>query len=111
MRWGGVILALFVLYHLADLTFGVGRAPPSTPGTSTPTSWRASPAGRWRRFYIVANLALGFHLYHGVWSLFQTLGWNNPVQPLARGASPRSSPSLVAAGNVSFPVAVLIGSG
>jgi succinate dehydrogenase / fumarate reductase, cytochrome b subunit len=41
-------------------------------------------------FYLLANLALGVHLYHGGWSLFQSMGWNNrALQPLAAGVRDR----------------------
>ena len=63
-------------------------------------------------FYVVANVALGFHLYHGLWSLFQSLGWNHPrCNALARRASPPPSPGSSPLGNVSFPLAVLAGRG
>ena len=42
--------------------------------TSTPRSADVPVA----IFYILANLALGVHLYHGTWSLFQSIGWANP---------------------------------
>jgi succinate dehydrogenase / fumarate reductase, cytochrome b subunit len=44
-------------------------------------------------FYLVANLALGVHLYHGVWSLFQSMGWNNRRFNHWRARSPSASPS------------------
>ncbi len=111
MRWGGVILLLFVIYHLLHFTFGaVGYA----PGQFKPLSvyrnvvygfsvWYVSA------FYIVAMGALGLHLYHGVWSMFQTLGltgasaerlWRRVAIVVAVG---------VVAGNVSMPIAVLAG--
>ena len=60
-------------------------------------------------FYILANIALGTHLFHGIWSLFQSLGWSNPRfnkwrRWLAAGIS-----TVVVVANVSFPVAVLAG--
>ena len=44
----------------------------------------SSPVGR--SVYIVANLLLAFHLYHGLWSLFQTMGWDHPVRVRGGGA-------------------------
>jgi succinate dehydrogenase / fumarate reductase cytochrome b subunit len=55
--------------------------------------------------YIVANLALATHLYHGGWSLFQSMGWVFR----RRRAFAIAFAAVVAAGNVSFPVAVLTG--
>ena len=60
-------------------------------------------------FYIVAMLALGFHLYHGAWSMFQSLGANNSkYNPLIRKLSALIT-FIVVAGNISMPVAVLLG--
>jgi succinate dehydrogenase / fumarate reductase cytochrome b subunit len=54
-------------------------------------------------------LALGLHLYHGVWSMLRTLGVSHPrYARLARAASLLFA-LLVAAGNISFPIAVLAG--
>ena len=108
MRWGGVIILLFVLYHLAHLTFGWVH--PSFQAGSVYANVVGGFQVWWvSAFYILANLALGLHLYHGLWSLWQTLGWTN-----SRVAGPRRQLAavfavLITAGNVSFPVAVLTG--
>ncbi|WP_433264310.1 succinate dehydrogenase cytochrome b subunit [Actinosynnema sp. CS-041913] len=73
MRWGGVIIALFVVYHLLDLTVGVLN-PNGVPGAI-----HANVVADFRHWYVVlaytvAVLALGFHIRHGVWSATQTLG-------------------------------------
>jgi succinate dehydrogenase / fumarate reductase cytochrome b subunit len=63
--------------------------------------------------YIVANLALGLHLYHGSWSIFQSLGSMSPRfnprhNPLRRGFA--AVFAIVVAGvNVTFPIAALAG--
>ena len=59
--------------------------------------------------YIVGNLALGVHLYHGVWSLFQSMGWNNPRFNKWRRQVAIAFATIIVVGNVSFPVAVLAG--
>lgn len=108
MRWGGVILALFVAYHLADLTLGwanpqfvAGRVHDNLVASFE----RPAVAG----LYVVANLALGLHLFHGVWSLFQSLGWNNPKFNPWRRRLAGVFAVLVTVGNLSFPIAVLAG--
>ncbi|WP_269436186.1 succinate dehydrogenase cytochrome b subunit [Saccharothrix sp. NRRL B-16348] len=73
MRWGGVIIALFVVYHLLDLTVG-WLNPNGVPGEI-----HANVVADFRHWYVVlaytvAVLALGFHIRHGVWSATQTLG-------------------------------------
>jgi succinate dehydrogenase / fumarate reductase cytochrome b subunit len=60
-------------------------------------------------FYILANIALGTHLFHGVWSLFQSLGWNNPRFNKWRRAIATAFATIIVVGNVSFPIAVLAG--
>ncbi|HEX9766423.1 MAG TPA: succinate dehydrogenase cytochrome b subunit, partial [Nitriliruptorales bacterium] len=79
MRWTGVIVLLFVGYHLADLTWGVQPAAPEAWTRGAPYQNVVSSLERWpvAIFYLLANLALGVHLYHGAWSLFQSLGVNN----------------------------------
>jgi succinate dehydrogenase / fumarate reductase cytochrome b subunit len=59
--------------------------------------------------YIAAMIPLGLHLYHGTWSLFQTLGANNPRYNRYRRPLAAAIALLVVAGNVSFPLAVLAG--
>jgi succinate dehydrogenase / fumarate reductase cytochrome b subunit len=108
MRWGGVILFLFILYHLLHLTFGAVH-PDFVEGDvyhNFVAGFRSVPVST---FYIVANLALGLHLYHGVWSLCRTLGVSHPRYiRYARGAAALFA-GLVTGGNLSFPIAVLAG--
>ena len=60
-------------------------------------------------FYVVANILLGIHLFHGAWSFFQSLGWNNPRFNAWRRGFAVGIATVVVVGNVSFPVAVLAG--
>ena len=104
MRWTGIIVLLFVVFHLLDLTWGptnpdfIGGA----PHHNIVASFERVPVAL---VYIVANLALGVHLYHGAWSLFQSMGW---VRPWRRQFAIAFT-ALVVLGNVSFPLAVLLG--
>jgi succinate dehydrogenase / fumarate reductase, cytochrome b subunit len=59
--------------------------------------------------YVVAQLLLGLHLYHGAWSLFQTLGLSHPRYDRLRQALPRAVALTVVAGNLAMPLAVLTG--
>jgi succinate dehydrogenase / fumarate reductase, cytochrome b subunit len=108
MRWGGVIILLFVIYHLLDLTFGTAN--PSFVEGNVYSNVVAS-FSRWyvSLFYILAQVALGFHLYHGLWSLFQSLGWNHPRFNLWRNGFAHAFAWIITIGNVSFPLAVLTG--
>lgn len=111
MRWGGVILVLFVVYHLLHLTFGVvGHG----PGQFQPLSVYRNVVNGFRvwyvsAFYVVAMVALGLHLYHGLWSMFQTLGVDDiRASGLYRGVAGVVALAVLV-GNISVPVAVLAG--
>jgi len=108
MRWTGVIVLLFLAYHLADLTWGwVNPAPAgSTPYEKVIASFSVPAVAG---FYLVANLALGLHLYHGTWSLFQSMGWNNRRFNHWRRTLAIAFTVVVVGGNLSFPIAVLTG--
>lgn len=108
MRWTGVIFALYLLFHLADLTWGTAN-PEFVRGdtyNNLVASFERTPVAI---LYIVANLVLGIHIFHGTWSLFQSLGWNNPRFNRWRVAFARGFAALIVIGNVSFPVAVMTG--
>ena len=111
MRWSGVIILLFLLYHLSDLTWGFGH-----PGQFVRGEVFANMIGSlsfWPSalFYVLGNLALGLHLYHGAWSLFQSLGINNPRFNHWRRYFAIAFALVVTLGNLSFPIAVLLGYG
>ena len=108
MRWTGVIVLLFLAYHLADLTWGwVNPAPSgSTPYDKVIASFSQAPVAA---LYVVANLALGAHLFHGVWSLFQSMGWSSPRFDPVRRTFATAFTAIVVGGNLSFPIAVQLG--
>jgi succinate dehydrogenase / fumarate reductase cytochrome b subunit len=108
MRWTGSFLGIFIIYHLLHLTTGTLH-PDFIKGdayhnfvTGLAVPWTAG-------FYIVAQLCLGFHMWHGVWSLTQTLGWSHPRYDKLRRRFAYAMAILVAGFNISFPVAVLTG--
>lgn len=108
MRWSGPIILLFLIYHLLDFTFGPTN-PNFVPGEvygnviSSFSVWYISA------FYIVALLALGLHLYHGAWSMFQSLGMINPkYDPLIRKLTAAIT-LIIVLGFISIPIAVMTG--
>ncbi|HXH57391.1 succinate dehydrogenase cytochrome b subunit [Iamia sp.] len=108
MRTSGVIVGLYLIWHLFDFTFtGTGY----TYVRGLPYENVALSLARWWNavIYLVANVALGFHLFHGAWSLFQTMGWNNPRFNAWRRGFAAGFAAIVVLGNVSFPIAVLAG--
>jgi succinate dehydrogenase / fumarate reductase cytochrome b subunit len=108
MRWGGVIILLFVIYHLLHLTTGDAHHDfvPDDPYHNVVTGfriWWVSAA------YIVANLALGLHLYHGVWSMFSSVGLTNPKYENWRRNFATVFAVLITVANISFPLSVMLG--
>jgi succinate dehydrogenase / fumarate reductase cytochrome b subunit len=113
MRWTGLIVLLFLIWHLLDLTFGTvnsvgadGEFVRAEVYDNVVRSFERVPVSV---FYVLANLALGTHLYHGIWSLFQSMGWNRPRFNRWRRSIAIGIASIVVVGNVSFPIAVLAG--
>lgn len=109
MYWSGPILLLYIVYHLAHLTLGY------TPGhefseTNVYNNVVYGFMNPWVSvIYIAGNAALGFHLYHGVWSMLQTLGIAHPRYDATKQNLARALGVLIAVGNISFPVAVMAG--
>jgi succinate dehydrogenase / fumarate reductase, cytochrome b subunit len=108
MRWTGVVILLFLVWHLADLTWGTVN-PDFVRGDVYRNLVASFERPAVSAIYIVANIALGLHLYHGSWSLFQSLGVNNPRWNSWRRAFAVGFAGVVMVGNLSFPVAVLTG--
>ncbi|NOX31922.1 MAG: hypothetical protein GXP35_18055, partial [Actinobacteria bacterium] len=104
----GPIILLYVFFHLADLTWGWIDSdwqrgnPYGNLSNSLSTWWIAA-------IYVVANTALAIHLYHGIWSMFQSLGINNPRINSVRRPLAMSVAGLVLVGNLSFPLMVNLG--
>jgi succinate dehydrogenase / fumarate reductase cytochrome b subunit len=108
IRWGGVILLLFIVYHLAHLT--VGSVHPDFEHGEVYRNVVTGLSVWWvSAFYIAANLALGLHLYHGLWSMLQTLGVTASGASDWRRRSAAVFAWVVTLGNISFPIAVLTG--
>ncbi len=110
MRWGGVIILLFVIYHILDLTTGTlnphgvhGEAYRNVVSDFAPSRWYVT------LFYTLSILAVGFHLRHGIWSAVRTFG-----QQTARGerlarVTALGLATVLVVGYLSVPFAVLFG--
>jgi len=110
MMWSGPIILAFVIWHLLQFTFGAVHpgAPFSEENVynNVVLGFQVWPVSL---FYIIAMTMLCYHLYHGLWSMFQSLGINHPVytpwiQVLAKVVA-----IVIAIGYISIPVAVLAG--
>jgi succinate dehydrogenase / fumarate reductase cytochrome b subunit len=108
MRWSGVLVALFVVYHLMHLTWG-NVHPDFRHGDVYHNFIAGFRQPLVSLFYVVAMLALGLHMQHGVWSMLQTVGLNHPRYNRLRQAFAYAISAVVVLGNISFPVAVLTG--
>jgi succinate dehydrogenase / fumarate reductase cytochrome b subunit len=108
MIWSGPIIFVYIIYHLLDLTFGKVN-PGFEPGMAYHNLVASFQQPVVAVFYIVANIFLAMHIYHGVWSMFQTLGVSHPrYTPLLKKASALFA-ILIGAGFCSVPLAVLTG--
>jgi succinate dehydrogenase / fumarate reductase cytochrome b subunit len=108
MRWSGPILALFIVYHLLDLTFGTVN--PDFEHLNVYHNVIASFSVWWvTAFYVVSMFALGLHMYHGIWSMFQSLGLNNPKYNSYWKNLSVIITGIVVLGNIIMPVSVLLG--
>lgn len=110
MRWGGVILLLFVVYHLAHFTWGLSWAHPDFEVGNPYRNFVVGFQVWWVvAVYLAAQVALGFHLYHGFWSAFQTLGWDHPRIRHWRRPGAVAIALVVTLGNISLALSVLMG--
>lgn len=108
MYWSGPIILAFVIYHLLDFTFGTLN-PNFQEGDVYHNVIASFSVPVVSAFYIIAMILLCMHLYHGVWSMFQTLGFHHPRHSVMLKRAAKVVAILIAAGNISIPVAVLTG--
>ncbi len=112
MIWSGPIIAAFIVFHVLHLTVGM-VAPLREVGVNQPdvrynvVSGFQNPAIS--LFYIVAVTLLCIHLYHGLWSMLQSLGWVSPRHSEAVKKGSAAFAVLVCLGFVSVPLAVMLG--
>lgn len=108
MRWGGVILLLFVVYHI--LHFTTGQAHSSfVYGAVHQNYVNAFQNPAIFAVYLIAQSALCLHLYHGVWSFFQTLGLSHPKYNHLRRPFAAGFAIVVFVGFLTPPTLVLTG--
>jgi len=113
MRWTGIIVLSYLIWHILDLTLGVVNTT-GTNGEFVKGEVYQNVLNSLNRpvvaaFYVIANVLLGIHLFHGAWSIFQSLGWNNPRFNTWRRGFATAFATIVVVGNVSFPIAVIAG--
>lgn len=110
MVWSGPIILAFVIWHLLQFTFGAVH--PGAPFdehnvyNNVVLGFQIWPVSL---FYVIAMSMLCYHLYHGLWSMFQTLGFSHPVYTPILRVLAKVAAILIAIGYISIPVAVLAG--
>lgn len=109
MRVTGVIILLYLFFHLADLTWGWWLGDDYIRGDVYHNVVESLSSLPIAIIYILANVAVAVHIYHGAWSMFQTLGVNNPKFNAARRAFATGFAGLILLGTLSFPIMVQAG--
>lgn len=114
MKWSGIIVGLFVIFHILHLTAGAIPGLPAQEIAANEPNVRANVIAGFSNpavsaFYIVAMILLCMHLYHGIWSMFQSVGLSHPryTPAIKRGA--KIIATLIAIGNISIPISVMAG--
>jgi succinate dehydrogenase / fumarate reductase cytochrome b subunit len=109
MYWSGPIVGVFIVYHIMHFTLGMVQPEVYMEGDVYNNVVRGFQSYPVAAVYIIAMILLCMHLYHGVWSMFQSLGVNHPryTPVLRRFAAVMAFVILI--GNISIPVAVMLG--
>jgi succinate dehydrogenase cytochrome b subunit len=112
MMWSGPIVAAFVIFHILHLTVGsvlplqeIGPNEPNVRANVINGFLNPAVSG----FYILAMILLCMHLYHGLWSMFQSLGFHHPRHTPRLKTGAAIFAILIAIGNCSIPIAVMAG--
>lgn len=111
MLVSGLILLLFIIFHILDLTMGVAPAAPEAFEQGAVHANMIATFSRWpvAIFYIIANLVLFLHLSHGIWLAVSDLGitgrrWRQILLVVAYLV-----PAIVVIGNIIMPLSVAAG--
>ena len=108
MRWSGVAILLFVIYHILHLTTGTAHQD-FVAGDVFHNMTAAFETWWVTLIYVLAATMVGMHLYHGLWSLFQSLGWNHPKYNPWRRVFAVAFSFLIGLGFALPPFLILIG--
>lgn len=108
MRWGGVLILVFVVFHILHMTTGQVH-PDFVEGRAFHNLVTGLGNPGVAALYVVAMVVVALHLHHGIWSMFQTLGANHPKYAALRRPLSTVLAVVVFLGFISIPVAVLTG--
>jgi succinate dehydrogenase / fumarate reductase cytochrome b subunit len=108
VRWGGVIILAFIIYHLLDMTFTTVN--PAGAGSEPYDRLIASFTNPWvTAFYVISMLLLGMHLRHGIWSATQTLGQTNRRRERAVNLIAYALSTILVVGFLLTPLSIAFG--
>jgi succinate dehydrogenase cytochrome b subunit len=108
MRTGAILVALFIVYHLLDLTFRVAN-PKGILGDPYDNVVADFQNPLVTAFYVICLIVLGFHIRHGVWSALQTLGRSNARRQRAINIFAIVFSTVLIGGFLALPFGVVIG--
>ena len=108
MRWGGLLIGAYVVYHLMHLTIGNAN-PDFIPGDAYHNLVVGFESLLAAGAYVAAVLILSLHLFHGTWSGLQTLGLNHPKYNAWRRGLAAVLAIVLFVGFAAVPVAVQLG--
>jgi succinate dehydrogenase / fumarate reductase, cytochrome b subunit len=108
MIWSGLLILAFVVYHVLNLTVGlwIPGYQEIRPSVNVPATFHVPFAVA---AYVISMIGVGFHLWHGLYSLLQSLGLRHPRYAPGLRAAAATLATLIALGNISIPLAVISG--
>jgi len=109
MRYTGTVVLAYLIFHLADLTWGFIPGYEFVRGETHQNIVGSLSNPVVAAVYIVANVLLSIHIFHGTYSMFQSLGINSPSYNALRRQLAAGLAMVILIGNISFPIAVLAG--
>ena len=110
MFWTGPVIAGFVVFHILHLTTG-SLGLPFREGDIYSNVLQGFRIWWVAAVYIIALVALGMHLYHGLWSMFQSTGLTEPWRAIGLKPLAHAVAAIIALGFISIPLAVVAGYG
>ncbi len=109
MRWGGIILLLFIVFHILDMTVGTTHVGAFKSGKVYDNAVSGFQHPAVTIAYTLAMGALCLHLFHGIWSMFQTFGRNNQKVTGRLKAISATIAIVVCIGFLAMPYAIMFG--
>jgi succinate dehydrogenase / fumarate reductase cytochrome b subunit len=111
IRWGGLVILFFLVWHILQFTTGSVQPAPFVEGDPHGNVVRAFQVPWVVALYVVAMAAVGLHLFHGTWSAFRSLGLVKPSEHALKHKTSLVVAGLVWLGFTIIPLAIFAGLG